>query len=149
MQGAYRCYPEKIFTAPLWDNPLFLRNNRSLKRTYFPLLSHSVTCMADFYFPNTCTPKTRDDLESTHNCIVDQDTFTDLKYIMNMHLDLLDYQSLLYFPQYILINLSLSMLLTLQKKAAADIIIYCDIRLIVRQIYLCVKKDGIKNSIAL
>ena len=86
MQGAIFCNPEKILVAPLWDNPLFQRNNRALKRSDFPLISHTINCMADFFHPNTNKPKTRDEVESTMNCNLDLDTFTDLKYVMKLSL---------------------------------------------------------------
>ena len=31
MQGALFCYPDKILTAPIWDNPSILQNNKAVK----------------------------------------------------------------------------------------------------------------------
>ena len=36
MQGAIFCHPENISIAPIWDNPLFTRNNKLLKSTEYP-----------------------------------------------------------------------------------------------------------------
>ena len=78
MQGAVLSDPEKIFIAPLWDNKLILRNGNPLRKTQYPLISSTINTISDFFHPNTSVLKTRDELEMSHNCILDMDTFQEL-----------------------------------------------------------------------
>ena len=82
MQGAISCYPEKILFAPLWDNPLIVRNNRSLRKQDYRLLSN-IDTIADFYHPISGAVKTRDELEASMKCIIDNETYICFLYILN------------------------------------------------------------------
>ena len=82
MQGALFCYPEKLITAPFWDNPQITRNNRAIKKSTFPTLSHKINSIIDFYHPGTCTLYTREELMNTYNVLLTQETLTELHYII-------------------------------------------------------------------
>ena len=53
MQGAIFCDPENIVTSPFWDNLAILRNNKVIKRTFFPGLSDEIFTLADLLCPTT------------------------------------------------------------------------------------------------
>ena len=82
MQGALFCYPEKLIMAPFWDNPYITRNNRAIKKSIFPALSHKLSSIIDFYRPGTCILYTREELMNVYNVIVTQETITELHYII-------------------------------------------------------------------
>ena len=82
MQGAIHRHPENLFISPLWDNPLIVRNNKTLKQADYPLLK-SLETVTDFFHPNTGKFKTRDELENSMKCIIDMETLTEFHYILN------------------------------------------------------------------
>ena len=84
MQGALFCHPEKIVTAPLWDNPLITRNNKPLKGSAYPHLSGKITTMSDFYHPGTSTVLTRAELERRFNMVLAEDTYVEFQYIFKV-----------------------------------------------------------------
>ena len=53
MQGALFSYPEKIISAPFWDNPCISRNNRAIKKSSFPNIAMKINTISDFYIPST------------------------------------------------------------------------------------------------
>ena len=82
MQGAIFCNPEKIVTAPLWDNPMIKRNNKPLKKNAHQLLSSKLSTISDFYQPCTSTMLTRNELENNFDTVVSEDTFIEFQYII-------------------------------------------------------------------
>ena len=68
--------------APFWDNPYITRNNRAIKKSIFPALSHKLSSIIDFYRPGTCILYTREELMNVYNVIVTQETITELHYII-------------------------------------------------------------------
>ena len=81
MQGAILCYPENISVAPIWDNPLFTRNNKPLKRTQYPNISKKINMIADFYRPGTNNVFTKTELEERFDVVMSDDLYIELKYI--------------------------------------------------------------------
>ena len=82
MQGAIFCNPEKIVTAPLWDNPMIKRNNKPIKRNAYPILSSKLSTISDFYKPCTSTMLTRYELENSFDIAVNEETFIEFQYIL-------------------------------------------------------------------
>ena len=82
MQGALFCYPEKIVSAPFWDNPSISRNNRAIKTTIFPSLAMKISTIADFYIPNTSQLYTKEQFEVRYDVELSDNDFTELKYII-------------------------------------------------------------------
>ena len=81
MQGAIYCYPENISIAPIWDNPLFTRNNKPLKRSQFSNISSKIKIMSDFYNPGTNILLTKIQLEERFNIIMSEELYIELRYI--------------------------------------------------------------------
>ena len=84
MQGALFCHPENIVTAPLWDNPHILRNNKPLKRTFFPGLSEKITTISDFFHPGTNIYLTREEMEQKYTINMSNETFIEFQYIFKV-----------------------------------------------------------------
>ena len=82
MQGALFCYPEKIFTAPFWDNPNILQNNKAVKKLSFINISSRIKTISDFYEPGTSRLFTKDQFENAHNLQINNDDFLELNYII-------------------------------------------------------------------
>ena len=82
MQGALFCYPEKIFTAPFWDNPNILQNNKAVKKLSFINISSKIKTISDFYEPETSRLFTKDQFENAHNLQINNDDFIELNYII-------------------------------------------------------------------
>ena len=82
MQGALFCNPEKIITAPFWDNPLILRNNKAIKYSTFPSLFNKISSIADFYRPGTCTFYTREELMNVFNTDISPETLIEIHFII-------------------------------------------------------------------
>ena len=83
IQGALFCYPDKFILSPLWDNPMILRNNSSLKKANYPLLCN-LNSVADFYHVNSGRLKNRDELEESMRCTIDRQTFIEFHHILSM-----------------------------------------------------------------
>ena len=73
MQGAIFCHPENLFIAPLWDNPLILRNNKPMKRSAFTNLSEKVNTMSDFYKQGSNLFLEREAFSRKFNIILSED----------------------------------------------------------------------------
>ena len=84
MQGAIFCYPEKILTSPLWDNPIILRNNKPLKTSAFPTLSEKIKTPADLYINGTESFAPRPDLEEKFNVEITEEDLRELHYIVRI-----------------------------------------------------------------
>ena len=82
MQGALFCSPEKILSAPFWDNPLITRNNKAIKHSAFPALSTKILSVTDFYKPGTCMLYTRDELITKYDIVISQETMIEIHYII-------------------------------------------------------------------
>ena len=84
MQGALFCYPEKIVIAPIWDNPIVTRNNKPLKMSDFPGVSHKLYTMSDFYEPGTFHPYSRAEIETKYEININDATLLELHYIFKI-----------------------------------------------------------------
>ena len=84
MQGALFCFPEKIFSAPFWDNPNVLQNNKAVKKTSFPTISSKISTISDFFIPGTCQLFTKEEFETRYDIEISDDNFTELKYIIKI-----------------------------------------------------------------
>ena len=82
MQGAVFCHPEKIFVAPLWDNPIISRNNKAMKTSAFPNLSHKMKTISDFYNPGSKTMFTKQEIENKYQIVLSEDCLLELHYII-------------------------------------------------------------------
>ena len=80
MQGAIFCHPENLITAPLWDNPQILRNNKPLKKMTYPVLSEKVSTMSDFYHPGTNTFLERIEFCRKFDVILNEETYTEFTF---------------------------------------------------------------------
>ena len=83
MQGALFCYPDKIFTAPFWDNPCFLQRNKALKKSSFRTISTKIRTISDFYIPGTNQLYSKDEFENRYRVQISNEDFIELKYIIN------------------------------------------------------------------
>ena len=81
MQGALYCHPENISIAPIWDNPLFTRNNKTLKSTQYPNISKKINTMADFYLPGTNIILSKVQIEERFGIALSEELYIELKYI--------------------------------------------------------------------
>ena len=84
MQGALFCYPEKIFIAPIWDNPIILRNNRAIKKSNYPILSERVSTMSDFYDSENGILLSRLEIEGKFDFVMDEETYIEFQYIFRI-----------------------------------------------------------------
>ena len=80
--GSNILLPRAIFIFYLWDNQLIVWNNRPLRKLDYPLLSN-IDTIADFYHPISGILKTRDELEDSMKCVIDNDTYIGFLYIIN------------------------------------------------------------------
>ena len=113
MQVAVSYCPEKIFIAPIWDNKLILQDGKTLKKEHYPLVSTTVKTVSDFYFPNTNIMKSRDELEDSLNCDIDNESFKELLNVIKSTLKSLglaeSFAIATYYPyQPLLVNIVLS-----------------------------------------
>ena len=83
MQGAVFCHPEKIFIAPLWDNPTISRNNKAIKTSAFPNLSHKIKTISDFYQTGTRTLLTKQEIEDKYQIILSEESLVEFHYIIH------------------------------------------------------------------
>ena len=81
MQGALFCYPEKISQAPIWDNPIFLRNNKPIKKTSYSTISFAVNTIDDFYKPGSSSKLSRAEFENKYDVTISDDTLLECHYI--------------------------------------------------------------------
>ena len=82
MQGAIYCLPENIVIAPLWNNPSITKNNKPLKGSAYPNLSTKITTISDFFHPGSANMCTKNELENKFNVVIDNNTYTEFKYII-------------------------------------------------------------------
>lgn len=82
MQGAIYMHPEKIILAPLWGNPFFLRNNKKLKITDFPIISKQIQKVADFFEPGTSRLLSRGELEQKYDLTIHETSLIELRFII-------------------------------------------------------------------
>ena len=82
MQGAIFCYPEKIISAPFWDNPYISRNNRAIKRSSFPNIAMKIDTISDFYNPVTGQLFTKEQFEDRYGIEVDNNDYIEIKFII-------------------------------------------------------------------
>ena len=113
MQVAVSYCPEKIFIAPIWDNKLILQDGKTLKKEHYPLVSTTVKTVSDFYFPNTNIMKSRDELEDSLYCVIDNEYFKELLNVIKSTLKSLglaeSFAIATYYPyQPLLVNIVLS-----------------------------------------
>ena len=84
MQGALFCYPEKIITAPFWDNPSILQRNKAVKKSSFRNISTKIRTISDFYSPGTNQLYSKDQFESRYRLEISNEDFVELKYIIKV-----------------------------------------------------------------
>ena len=84
MQGALFCYPEKIFIAPIWDNPNITRNNKAIKKSTYPILSQKVSTMSDFFHPESGVLLSRIEIERRFNFVLEEETYLEFQYIFRI-----------------------------------------------------------------
>ena len=82
MQGAIFRRPENIKLAPLWDNPMVLRNKLPLKEASMPILSQRIKVVGDLYDPETGLFIPREKLERKYDVNLSEETYTELHYII-------------------------------------------------------------------
>ena len=82
MQGAIFRLPENIKLAPLWDNPMVLRNKVPLKEVSMPILSQKIKVVGDLYDPESGLFMPREELERKYDVNVPEETYTELHYII-------------------------------------------------------------------
>ena len=68
--------------TPLWDNPLFQRNNITLKSARHPILSSTARNVGAFYGPGMKIPMTREQFIERYRINIEPDLFTELRYII-------------------------------------------------------------------
>ena len=86
MQGAIFCHPEMILTAPFWDNPTILRNNRAIKKSVFPNIAQKITTISDFYYPGSNILLTKHDLENRFDIVISENDYVELNHIIKVTL---------------------------------------------------------------
>ena len=84
MQGALFCYPENISQSPIWDNPIFLKSNKPIKKTSFPTIASKVNTISDFYKPGTSCTLSKTEFENKYNVIITDETLLQFHYIFRM-----------------------------------------------------------------
>ena len=84
MQGAIFCHPENISIAPIWDNPLFTRNNKLLKSTEYPNLCKKIKTASDFCRPHTGIFFSKLELEDRFDINLSEENYIELKYIIRV-----------------------------------------------------------------
>ena len=84
MQGALFCYPEKILTAPFWDNPSVLQRNKAIKKSSFKNISSKIRTISDFYIPGTNQLYSKDQFENRYRIQISVEDFIELKYIIKL-----------------------------------------------------------------
>ena len=84
MQGAIFCDPENIVTSPFWDNLAILRNNKVIKRTFFPGLSDEIFTLADLLCPTTGDLLSWAEMTEVYKYNITQETYVELKYIFKI-----------------------------------------------------------------
>ena len=82
-EGSLDFTPEKIILAPIWDNPSITRNGRTIKKEHFPILASKITTVQDLFKPRTKSLLSKEELESRFDIEVDDNTYTELMYIVN------------------------------------------------------------------
>ena len=68
--------------SPLWDNPLFKRNNSTLKSTRYPILSSTVPTVGEFYGIGLKRLMTHEEFTVRYGRIVEPELYTELRYII-------------------------------------------------------------------
>ena len=86
MEGAIFTYPEKIGNSPFWYNPFIKRNNKCITPTNFPQISGSIRTLSDFFYPFTSTIMNKNDFCMRYGLEVDENSYIELRYIINLAL---------------------------------------------------------------
>ena len=82
MQGAIFCTPEKILMAPIMENFIFQRNDRSLKPANFPTLADKNLIFADFIKNDSNQFLDREAFLQNTGCEISENSFIEIKHIL-------------------------------------------------------------------
>ena len=82
MQGAISSYPEKLITAPFWDNRYILRNNLPITKAKLPVWSTAITNVCDFFESGSGRLKSKEDWYNNFGLVVSDADILEIKYIL-------------------------------------------------------------------
>ena len=82
MQGAIFCNPEKIYQSTFWDNQSILRNNKTVKKSFYPSIANKIVSISDFFKIGTNSMMTFEEFQDFHQIELTQNTFIELHYIV-------------------------------------------------------------------
>ena len=82
MQGALFSCPEKLMTAPFWDNRNILRNNVPISKPKLSVWSTIVANVCDFFEPGSGRMKAKEDWIDQFGIAVSDEDLLEVKYIL-------------------------------------------------------------------
>ena len=83
MQGAVFCHPDKIFIAPIWDNPMIKRNKKAIKISTFPDISQRIKTLSDFYKAGSSDKLSKMEMENKFQILINEETLIEMHFIID------------------------------------------------------------------
>ena len=74
MEGAVFCQPQRILSAPFFENTMIGRNGKPLKSKSYPDISRNIKTVSDFYVPGTTLFKSKSELKNSCSIRINHET---------------------------------------------------------------------------
>ena len=109
LHGSIYSAPEKLLLTPLWENPEITRNNKPIPTTAFETLVQHIQIIGHLFKHGTNVMMSRQELEQTYNLVVEEESYVELRYIINsafikLNMKVQDIPTVLYPMQTLLVN---------------------------------------------